>query len=93
MGLCKTSNFSIFTFITVIDLKIRTRSYSSCLYRMMQFLKCLNGKVSKMMTSHFGTLSASSRSMSVRKLNTGFYQLEIDKGILTIVEKRITADS
>ena len=56
MGLCKTSNFSIFTFITVIDLKIRTRSYSSCLYRMMQFLKCLNGKVSKMMTSHFGTL-------------------------------------
>ena len=55
MGLCKTSNFSIFTFINASDLKFCTRSYSSCVYRMMRF-KGLNGKVCKMMTSHFRTL-------------------------------------
>ena len=31
MGLCKTSNFSIFTFINTSDLKFCTRSYSSCI--------------------------------------------------------------
>ena len=55
MGLCKTSNFSIFTFINARDLKFCTRSYSSCVYRMMRF-KSSNGKVCKMMTSHFRTL-------------------------------------
>ena len=40
MGLCKTSNFSIFTFIKDNDLKFCTRSYSSCIYHMMRF-KCL----------------------------------------------------
>ena len=57
MGLCKTSNFSIFAFINASDLKFCTRSYSSCVYRMMRF-KGSNGKVSKMMTSHFRTLLA-----------------------------------
>ena len=33
----KFSNFSIFTFINVSDLKFCTRSYSSCVYRMMRF--------------------------------------------------------
>ena len=43
MGLCETPNFSIFTFINASDLKFCTRSYSSCVYRMMRF-KGLNGK-------------------------------------------------
>ena len=43
MGLCKTSNFSIFTFINASDLKFCPRSYSSCVYLMMRF-KGLNGK-------------------------------------------------
>ena len=51
----KFSNFSIFTFINVSDLKFCTRSYSSCVYRMMRF-KGLNGKVCKMMTSYFRTI-------------------------------------
>ena len=34
MGLCKTSNFSIFAFTKDNDLKCCTRSYSSCVYRM-----------------------------------------------------------
>ena len=55
MGLCKTSIFSIFTFISASDLKFCPHSYSSCVYHMMRF-KGQNGKVCKMMTSHFGTL-------------------------------------
>ena len=55
MGLCKTSHFSIFTFIYANDLKLCTRSYSSCVYRMMRF-KGSNGKICKMRTSHFRTL-------------------------------------
>ena len=47
MGPCKTSNFSIFTFIDASYLKFCTRSYSSCVYRMMR-LKGSNGKVCKM---------------------------------------------
>ena len=54
MGLCKISIFSIFTFINASDLKFCTRSYSSCVYHMMRF-KGSNGKVCKMMTSHFRT--------------------------------------
>ena len=50
MGLCKTSNFSIFTFMNASDLKFCTRSYSSCVYHMMR-IKSLNGKVCKMMFS------------------------------------------
>ena len=49
MGLCKTSNFPIFTFTKDNDLKFRTRSYSSCVYHMMRF-KGLDGKVCKIMT-------------------------------------------
>ena len=55
MGLCKTSNFSIFAFTKDNYLKFCTRSYSSCVYHMMRF-KGSNGKVCKMMTSQFGTL-------------------------------------
>ena len=55
MGLCKTSNFSIFSFINASDLKFCTRSYNSCVYCTMRF-KGSNGKVCKMMMSHFGTL-------------------------------------
>ena len=55
MGLCKTSNFSIFTFINANDLRFCTRSYSSCVYRMMSF-QSPNIKVCKMMTSHFRIL-------------------------------------
>ena len=55
MGLYKTSNCSIFTFIKDNDMKFCIRSYSSCVYRMMRF-KGSNGKVCKMMTSHFGNL-------------------------------------
>ena len=44
MGLCKTSNFSIFTFINVSNLKFCSCSYSSCVYHMMRF-KGSNGKV------------------------------------------------
>ena len=54
MGLCKTSNICIFTFITASDLKFCTRSYGSCVYCMMRF-KGSNRKVCKMM-SHFRTL-------------------------------------
>ena len=53
MGLCKTSIFSILTFINASDLNFCTRSYNSCVYRMMRLS---NGKVCKMMTSHFRTL-------------------------------------
>ena len=52
MGLCKTSNFSIFTFINASDLKFCPRFYSSCVYRMTRF-KGSNGNNCKMMTSHF----------------------------------------
>ena len=58
MGLCKTSKFSIFTFINASDLKFCTRSYDSCVYRMMRF-EGSNGKVCKMLKSHFRTLLAS----------------------------------
>ena len=37
MGLCKTSNFSIFTFINASDLKFCPRSYSSCVDHMIKF--------------------------------------------------------
>ena len=37
MGLCKTPNFSIFTFINANNLKFCTHSYSSCVYRMTRF--------------------------------------------------------
>ena len=47
MGLYKTSIFTN-------NLKFCTRSYGSCVYHMMRF-KGSNGKVSKMMTSHFRT--------------------------------------
>ena len=50
MGLCETSNFSIFTFINASDLKFCPRSYSSCVYRMMKF-KGSNGKVCKMIVT------------------------------------------
>ena len=57
MGLCKTSNLSIFPFIDAIDLKCWTRSYNSCVYRMMWF-KGSSGKVCKMITLHYRTLTA-----------------------------------
>ena len=53
MGVCETSN-SIFTSMNASDLRFCTRSYSSCVYLMMRF-KGSNGKVCKMMTSHFRT--------------------------------------
>ena len=55
MELCKTSYFSIFTFIDASDLKFCIRSYSSCVYRMMRF-KGSNGNVCKTITSHVRTL-------------------------------------
>ena len=55
MGLCKTSNLSIFTFITASDLRFCPHSYSSCVYHMMRF-KGSNAKIHQMMTSHFRTL-------------------------------------
>ena len=55
MGLCKTSNLSIFTLINASDLKFCPHSYSSCVYLMMRS-KGSNGKNCKMMMSHFGTL-------------------------------------
>ena len=57
--------FSIFTFIEANYLKFCTRSYSSCIYCMMRF-KDSNGKVCKMMMSHFIELylQVSSRSTS-----------------------------
>ena len=55
MGLCKTSNFSIFTFINASDLKFCPRSYSSCVYLMMRF-RGSNENICKMMMSHFRTL-------------------------------------
>ena len=51
MALCKTSNFSIFTFINASDLKFYTCSYSSCVYHMMRF----KWKSLQMMMSHFRT--------------------------------------
>ena len=36
MGLCKTSNFSIFTFIETSNLEFCPHSYSSFVYRMMR---------------------------------------------------------
>ena len=42
MGLCKTSNVSIFTFINASDLRFCPRSYSSCVYLMTR-LKSSNG--------------------------------------------------
>ena len=63
MGLCKTSNVSISTFINASDLTFCTRAYSSCIYHMMRF-KGWNGKVCKMMTSH---LTYSNRA-SFRKI-------------------------
>ena len=61
MGLCKTSNVAIFTFIIASDLKFCPRSYSCYVYHMMRF-KGSNGKICKMMTSHFGTLYLSIQS-------------------------------
>ena len=55
MGLCETSDFSIFTFSSASDLKFCTRSYSKCFFLMTRF-KGVNGKVCKMMTSHYGIL-------------------------------------
>ena len=52
MELCKTSNFSTFNFLNANDLQFCTHSYSSCVYLLMRF-KGSNGKVCKMMTSHF----------------------------------------
>ena len=52
MGLYKTSNFSIFTFMNASGLKFCTCSYSSSVY--LRF-KGLNGKICKMMMSHFRT--------------------------------------
>ena len=37
MGLCETSNFSIFTFINASDLKFCTCSYGSYIYLMTRF--------------------------------------------------------
>ena len=67
MGLCKTSNFSTFTFIYASDLEFCTRSYSSRVYHMMKF-KSLNGKVCKMMTSQLlnSTSSLNNRPLSTR---------------------------
>ena len=36
MGVCKISNFSIFTFINDSDLEFCTRSCSNCVYHMMR---------------------------------------------------------
>ena len=55
MGLCGTPNFSIFTFSSASNLKFYTHSHSRCFYLMMRF-KGSNGKVCKMIMSHFGTL-------------------------------------
>ena len=55
MGLCETSNFSIFTFINVSDLTFCPHSNSSCIYLLMRS-KSSNGKICKMMRSHFRTL-------------------------------------
>ena len=67
MGLCTTSNFSIFTFINASDLKFSTRSYSSCVYRRMRS----NGKLCKIMTSHFRTIVALIMVSIVRRLLNG----------------------
>ena len=48
MGLCKTSNFSIFTFINGSYLTFCPHSYSSCAY-LIDEVKSSNGKVYKMM--------------------------------------------
>ena len=55
MGLCETSNFSIFTFSSTTDLKFCTHSHSNCFCLMMRF-DGLDGKVCKMMTSNFSPL-------------------------------------
>ena len=54
MGLCETSNFSIFTFIDASGLEFCIRSYSNCVYHMMRF-QSSKGKVCKIMRSHFRT--------------------------------------
>ena len=63
MGLCKTSNFSIFTFTNASNLKFCSLSYSSCIYLVMRF-KGSNGKVYKVMMSHFGTLLSQVRKQA-----------------------------
>ena len=50
MGLSETLNFSLFTYLIVLDMKFCcTRSYSNSFYRMMRF-EGLNKKACKMMT-------------------------------------------
>ena len=63
MGLCKTSNFSIFTFINASDLKFCPCSYSSCVYRMMRF-KGSNGQICKMNSIDVQTRDAASTQIS-----------------------------
>ena len=46
MGLCKTSIFSIFTFINASDLKFCPRSYISCVYLMFEWKSLQNDDVS-----------------------------------------------
>ena len=65
MGLCKTSNFSIFTFIKDNVLKFFTRSCSSCVYRMIRF-KGSNGKVCKTLELHAENLTAPRDSCASR---------------------------
>ena len=55
MGLSKTSNFSIPTIINASDLKYCTHSKLCTVYHTMRF-KRSDGKVCKIMTSHFGAL-------------------------------------
>ena len=62
-------------FINASDLKFCPHSYSSCVYRMMRF-KGSNGKICKMMTSHFGTLLQNiSKWRLVRIINITSYGL------------------
>ena len=55
MGLCKTSNFSVFTFINASNLEFCTFLQQLCILH-DEVYKGSNGKVCKMMTSHFGSL-------------------------------------
>ena len=57
MGVCKTSNVSIFPFTNASDMKFCPRSYGSCVYYMTRF-KGSNGKVCKIITSRFRTVLA-----------------------------------
>ena len=50
MGLCETSNFSIFTFSCASDLKVCTHSYSNCFCLMMRL--SLNGQNDKVTLQH-----------------------------------------